>query len=370
MASKAAFHIAVMPGDGIGREVMEPCLDLLDQSCARAGAPALKRETLEAGAGAYARTGTAMSGETLARAGEADAILLGAMGLPDVRYPDGREVAPQVDLREHFQLFAGVRPIRTFPGMAAPLADPRGANLDVVLIRESTEGFFAGRGKGTIENDEVAREHLEITRKGSERLFDFAFDLARRRKARGHAGRVTCVDKANIFQSFAFFRKIYDERAAAFPDIERDYGHVDATALRLVTQPWRFDVLVTENLFGDILSDLGAGLMGGMGMAPSADLGAGQAVFQPCHGTAPDIAGEGKANPAAMFLSAAMMLDWLGEQHDLPAFGAAAGLLRNAVERAFADGDLLPMEFGGNAGTKEITDRVSAALTAQEPVTA
>lgn len=362
MASNSAFDIAVMPGDGIGPEVMDPCLDLLDQTCAKVGAPTLRRETLESGAGLYARTGDALPAETLARAGEADAILLGAMGLPDVRYPDGREIAPQVDIREHYQLFAGVRPIRTFPGMPVPLADPRGAELDVVLIRESTEGFFAGRGKGTIEDDAVAREYLEITRKGSERLFDFAFKLAQRRKAKGHAGRVTIVDKANVFQTFAFFRKIYEEVAVGFPDIERDYSYVDATALRMVTQPWRFDVMVTENLFGDILSDLGAGLMGGMGMAPSADIGAEQAVFQPCHGTAPDIVGQGKANPTAMILSAAMMLDWLGEQHELPAFTAGGQLLHNAVERAFAGGDLVPCEFGGPAGTKEITDRVSQAL--------
>ena len=136
---------------------------------------------------------------------------------------------------------------------------------------------------------------------------------------------VTCVDKANMFAAFGFFRDIFDERAALNTDIEADYCYVDAMALNLVRRPWDYDVIVTENLLGDILSDLGAGLMGGMGMAPSADIGAKHAVFQPCHGTAPDIAGMGKANPTAMILSAAMMLDWLGRCHEVPACIAAGG---------------------------------------------
>ena len=151
-----------------------------------------------------------------------------------------------------------------------------------------------------------------ITRAVSEKLFDFAFRLAQRRQAAGRGkGLVHCVDKANVFQAFAFFRRIFRERAAGFPDIRAEAAYVDATALTMVRNPWDLDVLVTENMFGDILSDLGAGLMGGMGMAPSADIGERHAVFQPCHGSAPDIVGRGLANPTASFLSAAMMLDWL-----------------------------------------------------------
>lgn len=362
MGNQASLTIAVLPGDGIGAEVMEPCLALLDDVVSRVGGFRLIHERHEAGAGLYQRTGTALPDETLQRVGAADAILLGAMGLPGVYYPDGREIAPQVDLREHFGLFAGLRPVRTCPGMAVPLADPRGQQLDIALIRESTEGFFAGRGQGVRENDQAAHETMTITRAASERLFEFAFALARRRKAAGLPGRVTCVDKANIFGAFAFFRKIFDEVAARHPDVEAERCYVDAAAMRLVTRPWSFDVIVTENLFGDILSDLGAGLMGGMGMAPSADIGAEHAVFQPCHGTAPDIAGQGKANPTAMFLSAAMMLDWLGERHGVAACCEAAQLLTGAVERAYAAGDLRPYEMGGTAGTAEITKRVRAAL--------
>jgi len=362
MQNEKTFRIAVLPGDGIGPEVMAPCLRLLDRVVGEAGGFSLSYEEMEAGAGLYQRSGTALPAETLERVGAADAILLGAMGLPGIYTPNGLEIAPQVDIREHFALFAGVRPLKTYPGMPVPLADPRAQALDAVLIRESTEGFFAGRGQGRLENDAVATETMTITRAASERLFDFAFELARKRKGAGHPGRVTCVDKANIFGTFAFFRKIFGERAARFPDVEADQCYVDAAAMRLVTQPWRFDVIVTENLFGDILSDLAAGLMGGMGMAPSADIGVDRAVFQPCHGTAPDIAGQGKANPTAMFLSAAMMLEWLGEQHGVAACGLAGTRLRDAVESAFAGGELIPFEFGGRDGTVEITAGVGAAL--------
>jgi 3-isopropylmalate dehydrogenase len=160
----------------------------------------------------------------------------------------------------------------------------------------------------------------------------------------------------------AFFREVFLECAARHGDVDADCAYVDATALRLVKAPWEFDVLVTENMFGDILSDLGAGLIGGMGMAPSADIGDRHAVFQPCHGTAPDIAGRGLANPTAMFLSAAMMLEWLGDKFAVDACARAASALTRAVERAFAGGALVPSEFGGSAGTREITERVQEQL--------
>lgn len=358
------FSIAVMPGDGIGPEVTTPCLDLLRQVCEGASGFALDFETLEAGAELYARSGEAFPREALEAARKADAILLGAMGLPSVRYPDGREIAPQLEMRETFELFAGVRPIKSWPGLPVPLKDKRAETLDVVLIRESTEGMFAGRLTGRVEDNRVAYDTMTISREASERLFDFSFALARQRKADGAPGIVTCVDKSNVFRSFGFFRQIFDEVAERNGDIEARHCYVDAAALNLVRQPWAFDVMVTENLFGDILSDLGAGLMGGMGMAPSADIGLEHAVFQPCHGTAPDIAGQGKANPTAMFLSAAMMLDWLGRQHDVVACSEAGRRLKQAVEGAFAEGTLRPVELGGGDGTAEITARVTRALEA------
>ena len=359
------YKIVVLPGDGIGREVMAPALDLLSGLTA-SGDFGLDFTTLEAGAGHYRETGEALPEAVAEAAGAADAILLGAMGLPGVRYPDGREIAPQVDLRERFGLFAGVRPVKTVAGLPPVLADPRAAAIDFVLVREQTEGLFADRTQARLEGDHTARQELVITREGSARLFRFAFELAAQRQAAGRPGRVTCVDKANILPAFAFFRRIFEEVAADYPTLAADSCHVDAMAMNLVKRPWDYDVLVTENMFGDILSDQAGGLVGGLGFAPSADIGSmggvERALFQPAHGTAPDITGQGKANPTAMFLSAAMMLDWLARRHDDPALAAARTKLTGAVEAAFADGALRPMELGGPDGTAAVTAAVSARL--------
>jgi 3-isopropylmalate dehydrogenase len=296
---------------------------------------------------------------------EADAILFGAMGLPTVRYADGTEILPQLDFRERLNLYAGVRPLRMLPGVPMPLADSRSRQIDCVLVRESTEGLFAARTLTHKDGNDMVLDTMRITRATSERLFEFAFKLARSRARKGGKGRVTCVDKANVLPSMAFFRSIFLEIALRHPDIVADCAYVDAMGLKLVVAPWEFDVLVTENMFGDILSDVGAGLIGGMGMAPSADIGDNHAVFQPCHGTAPDIAGRGLANPTAMILSAAMMLEWLGDRHGVSACDKAANELTRAVELAFAGGDLITTENGGTAGTELIASRIRAQLERQ-----
>ena len=362
MTGRTQYRIAVLAGDGIGPEVIDPTLRLLEQAASANGGFTLQFERLTAGAAHFRETGISIPDEALGTAAECDAILLGAMGMPDVRYPDGTEIAPQLELREKLDLYAGVRPIRTIRGLPVPLRDPRAEGLDIVLVRESTEGLFKARGRCDLRDDSIARDTMEITRASSERVFDFAFGLAAKRRARGFDGRVTCVDKANVLGSFAFFRRIFDERAAAHPELLADHAYVDAVGLNLVKQPWVFDVLVTENMFGDILSDVGAALMGGMGMAPSADIGKDHAVFQPCHGSAPDIVGDGKANPVAAILSGAMMLEWLGGDDPGAACSSAAASLSAAVDAAFAGGKLLPYEFGGQAGTAEIEQAVAAAL--------
>ena len=359
MSANDALHIAVLSGDGIGPEVMAPALEILRKVEARSD---LEFRFTEAPAGAnhYRETGKSMPDSTVRLCEEADAILLGACGLPSVRYPDNTEIAPQVELRFHFDLYAGVRPARLIPGVPSPIvgADRRG--IDMVVIRESTEGLFASMGKGVV-TDEDARETLVITRKTSQRLFEFSFKLAERRKARGRPGQLTCVDKANVFRAFAFFRKIFDEAAQRHLGVKADHLYVDACSLMLVKRPWDFDVMVTENMFGDILSDLAAGLIGGMGMAPSADIGDRHAVFQPCHGTAPDIMGQGKANPTAMLLSVAMMLDWLADKHGLESAAEAGERIEAAVDRAYAGG-IKPFELGGKNGTADIAKAVIAAL--------
>ena len=359
MSANNALHIAVLPGDGIGPEVMEPALEVLRKIEKTTD---LKFRFTEAAAGAnnYRETGKSMPDSTIKLCEDADAILLGACGLPSVRYPDNTEIMPQVELRFHFDLYAGVRPARLIPGVPSPIvgADQRG--IDLVVIRESTEGLFASMGKGVVTHED-ARETLVITRKTSERLFEFSFRLAERRKKRGRPGGLTCVDKANVFKAFAFFREMFDEAAKRHPDVKTDRLYVDACSAMLVKRPWDFDVMVMENMFGDILSDMTAGLIGGMGMAPSADIGDRYAVFQPCHGTAPDIMGQGKANPTGMILSAAMMLDWLADKHGLESAAEAGERIERAVDKVYAQG-IKPMEFGGKNGTADVANAVLAAL--------
>src|SRR5476649_53581 len=360
MLANDAFHIAVLAGDGIGPEVMAPALDILHK--VEATTPGLKFRFEEAPAGAdyYRAHGKSMPESTVKLCERADAILLGACGLPSMRYPDNTEIMPQVELRFIFDLYAGVRPCRLIPGVPSPIVGAAEKGIDLVLIRESTEGLFASMGKGVVTENE-ARETLVITRKTSERLFEFSFRLAERRKARGRPGRLACVDKANAFKAYAYFRKLFDECAARHPGVLTDRFYVDAGAAMLVRHPWAFDVMVMENMFGDILSDLTAGLIGGLGIAPSADIGDKHAVFQPCHGTAPDIIGKAQANPTAMILSAAMMLDWLADQHDHAPATEAALRIERAVDQAYAGG-IKPMEYGGKDGTTAIANAVMKTL--------
>ena len=354
------FHVAVLPGDGIGLEVMQPCLDLLGKAAARVGGLGFRFDMLAGGAGHYRETGQSMPAATRETARRADAILLAAMGLPEVRYPDGREIAPQLELRFEYGLYAGVRPVRPIPGVRPILADPRAHEIDYVIVRESTEGLFAPQAPGEIIEDREARETLVLTRPTCEKLYDFCFRLAAQRGR--PEPKVTHVDKANVFAAFHWARGIFHERARAFEEIAAEAAYVDAFAMHMVQRPWTIDVAVTENMFGDILSDLGAALMGGLGYAPSADIGDEHAVFQPCHGTAPDIAGKGLANPTAMFLSGAMMLEWLGARHGSAEAVRAGGLIRRAVDAAFADGGLVTCELGGGAGTAAVHVAVDAAM--------
>jgi 3-isopropylmalate dehydrogenase len=359
MSANNAFHIAVLAGDGIGPEVMAPAIEVLRKIETKSGL-SFRFTEAPAGANHYLATGKSMPDTTIKLCEEADAILLGACGLPSVRYPDNTEIAPQIELRFIFDLYAGVRPARLIPSVPSPIvgADQRG--IDLVVIRESTEGLFASMGKGVVTHEE-ARETMLITRKTSERLFEFSFRLAERRKARGKPGALACVDKANVFKAFAFFRGIFDEIAKRHPEVKTDRLYVDACSAMLVKRPWDFDVMVMENMFGDIVSDITASLIGGLGMAPSADIGDKYAVFQPCHGTAPDIMGQGKANPTGMILSAAMMLDWLADKHGVEGAAEAGETIERAVDKVYADG-LKPMEFGGRNGTADITKAVLAAL--------
>jgi 3-isopropylmalate dehydrogenase len=360
--AKSTFEIAVLPGDGIGIDVTAEAVKVLEAIQSRTGSFRLNLKSYPCGAVCYQKTGDDLPAATLAAVRAADAVLLGAMGHPDIRKPDGTELAPQVTLRVLLDLYAGVRPCKLYPGARSPLANVKPGVIDLVILREQTEGLFASQNAGIVLGDEVATDTLVMTRRGIRRICEFAFRLAHERQQHKTTNsRVTCVDKANIFKSYAFFRKIFAETAAAFPHIQAEHTYIDAQALYLVQRPERFDVLVTENMFGDILSDLGAGLIGGMGMAPSADIGDRHAVFQPAHGTAPDIAGKGIANPIAAILSAGMMLDWLGRRHDHPALVEGARHIERAVAEVLGDGRVLPVDQGGSAETEVVGTAIARA---------
>lgn len=360
----SAYRIAVLPGDGIGPEVAVPALAAVRTAAERHGLR-LDFTTHEAGADHHRRFGEALPRAVLADCLAADAVFLAAIGLPDVRMPDGTEVQPvmMVGLRRAMGLHSAVRPIKLYPGVRSPLRDV-GAGIDFVILRENLEGLFASFGGGTVVGDAVATDTIVVTREGTAKACETAFRLAARRNGRPRDGKklVTCVDKANVFRSLAFFRKVFDDTAAGHPGIVAEATYVDAASLYMVQSPDTFDVIVTENQFGDILSDLGAGLVGGLGLAPSAELGDRHGLFQPSHGTAPAIAGKDVANPLAAVLSGAMMLDWLGETKADSAATAAGRAIESAVAKVLADGRVTPPDLGGTAGTRAVGEAVVRAI--------
>ncbi len=342
-------RIAVLPGDGIGPDVTAEGLRIL-----RAVEPSLDMrfdlEEYSVGAGEFLHSGDPLPPATLERVKQCDAILLGAMGLPDVRRPNGVEIAPQIDLREEMELYCGLRPVHLYHANDTPLKGYGPGEIDFAIVRESTEGLFFSRKETYAPDATEVRDTMRISRTGAERVIRSAFRVARNRRK-----RCTLVDKANVLPSMAFFRQIFYQIAPEFPDVRADHVYVDAAALFLVRQPHEYDVMVTENMFGDILSDLAAALVGGMGMAPSADIGDNHAVFQPAHGSAPDIAGKGIANPVATILSVALMLDWLGHP-------TGARRIEQAVERVFADPANRTRDMGGSLTTTEMGAKVAGAL--------
>ncbi len=366
----ASMKIALIKGDGIGIDVAEAAVMVLEAALERTGQPLPVYDEIQAGAGYFSETGRDIETDGEERAGKADAIFLGAIGLPSIRHADGTEISPHLRLRDRFGLYAGMRPVKAYPNAPQRLADPRAAGIDLVILRESTEGLFysaAAHKRSLVVNDDEVQDILRITRKTTTKLHDFAFKLARKRREKGSSGRLTCVDKANVFTSLAFFRQIFDEVKTAYPDVPVGYNYVDAQALDLVRKPWEFDVLVMENMFGDILSDLAGGLVGGMGMAACAEIGDSTGLFQPAHGSAPDIMGQDKANPLAAILSGALMLDYLAEKLGRPALSDAANLINAAVECGFEENALRPMEFGGDMGTKAITSQVLDRIRKRQP---
>ncbi|SJM63617.1 isocitrate/isopropylmalate dehydrogenase family protein [Gulosibacter sp. 10] len=357
--AKTPYEIAVIPGDGIGPEVVDAALAVLEE-CERRYGIALACTPYDFSAELYRRTGRKITAADMDEIGERfDAVLFGAMGLPDVRGPEGLELGAQVEMRAHYGLFASLRPVRLFEGVEGPLTS---RDVDMLVIRETSEGMFAGLGDAHEPSDETATDRMTITRATCEKLFDVAFSQARARRKRGTPGHVTLLHKSNALRSNVLMEKVFDEVAAANDDIGSAKHYIDVGSMYMVTDPARYDVIVTENIFGDITSEIAAGIAGGLGIAPSADVSLDHGVFQPSHGSAPDIAGQGVANPTAMILSAAMMLEWLGEQHADETATAVAQRIQSAVETMLAAGTTRPRDLGGEAGTREVADAVIDAL--------
>lgn len=355
MMNPANYTIAVIPGDGIGPEIIAAASTILTKVAELDGF-ALDLVQYEAGANTYQKYGSALPAETLEGCRQADAILKGPTGLPDVRLPDGTEAGVLGGhLRNGLDLYVNLRPIKLYPNVPTALANRQPGEIDWVMVRENTEGLYASRGNGVVANSgQAVTDTLMITRLGSERIIRYAFEEARRRNGKK---RVACVDKSNVLRSFAFFRQIFEEIASDYPDIELDYLYVDAAAQALVLEPDRFDVIVTENLFGDILSDLGGATAGGIGVCAGANIGDNYAYFEAVHGSAPSLAGTDRANPLAIILAAGLMLNYLGQPK-------AATRIEQAVEQAFLKKEIvLNPDGSARSGTQAVAEAISVELS-------
>ena len=352
-------QVVLIRGDGIGPELVGAAVAVLDAVERSAGTFHLELDVHEGGAELYRRAGYNLASSSLQAIRKADATMKGPVGLPDVRFPDGTEAGVLGGvLRTGLDTYANVRPVRLLPGVPTPLkAEP--GEIDYVIVRENTEGLYLSRGKGIVTDSAVA-DTMMITRKGTERIARYAFEVASGRSGAPADGvrRVTCVDKSNVLASFAFFRRVFDEVGEGYPGIEREYLYADAAAQALVVRPQHFDVLVMENFLGDILSDLGGGTIGGIGLCPSGNIGDEHAYFEPIHGSAPDIAGQDRANPISQVLTLAMMLDHLGE-------GAAARLVGDAVWTSLESGRLKIGEGGQPVGGTRAAGETIASVVAE-----
>ena len=341
-------RIAVYPGDGIGPEVTDAAVAVLSAARTKSRAFELTCERFDWGMPHFDRHGRVAPDDFLATLGGFDALFLGAVGWP-ARLPDHITLAPLIRLRQAFDLYACVRPARTFSGVRGPLRSEHA--IDVVVVRENSEGEYVDNGGALAVNtaNEVALQTAVHTRRGVERILRFSFELARTRRR-----KLAMITKSNAQRyAYVLWDRLLVEIAPEFGDVAVEKLHIDAATLELVRRPHTFDVIVGSNLFGDILSDLTGGITGSLGLNPSANLNPERrfpSLFEPVHGSAPDIAGKGIANPTAAVLSGAMMLDWLGETD-------TALMIRTAVDRALASGNLTP-DVGGTLTTAEMTQAI------------
>lgn len=330
--------ITVIPGDGIGPDIIDSCLKVLDKAGCN-----FNYEFADAGLVALEKTGELVPEETLEAIKRNKITLKGPLTTP---VGEGF-TSINVTLRKQFQLYSNVRPVISFKGTKA-----RYENIDIITIRENTEGMYSGLGQVLNEDGSIAEAKSQITREGAERIVTFAYETARKEGRK----KVTAVHKANILKSTSgLFLKVAREVGERYPDIESAEMIVDNCCMQLVMNPEQFDVIVTTNLFGDILSDLCAGLVGGLGMAPGANIGADCAIFEAVHGSAPDIAGKNLANPSSVILASIQMLEYLE-------MGDKAERIRNALKDVIESGDRTTRDLGGCHGTTDFTDALLERL--------
>ena len=353
------FSIAVYPGDGIGPEVTDQAVNVLEATAALDGFSVSLRH-LPWGVQLWEQSEEVVPEDFLDVLRPFDAILLGAVGWPD-KLPDHITLAPLVRIRQAFDQYACVRPSRLYPGVKSVLADKGPDEIDFVVIRENSEGEYVDNG-GRMRRgqpDEIAVQTAVHTRRGVERILRYGFELARTRRK-----RLTMITKSNAQRyAYVLWDEILDELSPHYPDVEADRQHCDAAVMNLVRRPEHFDTIVASNLFGDLLTDLGGIIGGGLGLAPSTNTNPERefpSMFEPVHGSAPDIAGQGIANPIAAILSTAMMLDHL----QLP---SAASRIRSAVEQTLREGNQTP-DLGGSLTTREMGEAVLKRLDRQERV--
>ena len=326
--------ITVIPGDGIGPSIIESAIQILTH----AGCD-FEYEYADAGLVALEKHGELLPQATLDLIEKNKVSLKGPLTTP----VGGGFTSINVSLRKKFNLYANVRPVLSFKGTRS-----RYDNIDIITVRENTEGMYSGAGQKRSDDNKSAEAMSIITREGAERIVKFAFELARQEGRK----KVTIIHKANILKSTSgLFLEVAREVASRYPDIQSEEMIVDAACMNLVMYPERFDVMVTTNLFGDILSDLCAGLVGGLGMAPGANIGDGAAIFEAVHGSAPDIAGKNIANPTSVILASIQMLEYLGMQD-------RAERIREAVRATIESGDRVTRDLGGSASTSEFTQSI------------
>jgi 3-isopropylmalate dehydrogenase len=349
------YTLGVLFGDGIGPEIVPAAVLIADAAVEAVDAAPIRWRELPLGFKAIDELNEATPKSTLAALAETDGWLLGPHDSAAYPEPFRTELNPSGTIRKHFDLYANVRPARSFPGSSAVVAD-----TDLVIMRENTEGFYADRStfRGTGEfmpTPDTAIALGIITRRACERIAREAFEWASRRRR-----HVTIVHKANVLKmTTGMFRDVCRDVALDYPDVRVDDYHIDAMTVHLVRRANEFDVVVTENMFGDILSDLAGELAGSLGIAPSLNASQDRAMAQAAHGSAPDIAGQDRANPIAMILSTAMLFDWLGARHGDDALTHAASLITRAVEETVAQGISTP-DMGGDAGCQEFAEAVAA----------